>query len=270
MVVKLTFGNFKGGVGKTTSACMTALLLQERGYDVLFIDFDPQADSTQFLTDAFHYQLADDYVSLYEVITQKDLRKGIISLSENLDLIPSGTDLLGFNDILREVSKGKVAGAEHFYLDALLDAIVDDYDFVIFDVPPTLNDFNYNALVASDYVLVVLQTQRKAFNQTKKYLHFIEEMQQIMEHFEYPPVQHLGVLTYLQKRSGAVDAKIVEQSKEAFGDLLFDARIFERERVKRYDEEGINMEDHDMHDKDVFDMYNSVVDEILQRLNQSA
>lgn len=64
MVVKLTFGNFKGGVGKTTSACMTALLLQERGYDVLYVDFDPQADSTQFLADAFQYQLTNDYVRL--------------------------------------------------------------------------------------------------------------------------------------------------------------------------------------------------------------
>lgn len=268
MAKKLTFGNFKGGVGKTTSACMTAILLQERGFRVLLVDFDPQADTTQFMVDAFRYELAADYKSVYEGMSNFDLEPTVISLSEKLSLIPSGSDLLDFNSILSKVTKTARPGSQYFFLDSLISRIEENYDYILFDVPPTQNEYNYNALVASDYVIAVLQTQSKAFNQTKKYINFIKDIQQIMVHedFNYPPVQLLGVLTYLQKVSSGIDKSIMKQAEELYGDLLFKSKILERERVKRYDEEGLKLDNMDMHDKDVFAMYDAVVEEILTKV----
>ena len=153
------------------------------------------------MVDTFRYSLKTNYKSVYEAMVSGDLNSAIIHLSENLDIIPSGSDLLDFNTVLQSISKGKKLGSQYFYLDALISRVEDRYDFIIFDVPPTQNEFNYNALVASDFVIPVLQTQSKAFNQTKKYLNFIGDIQKIMVHkdFNYPPVQVLGILTYLQK-----------------------------------------------------------------------
>jgi cellulose biosynthesis protein BcsQ len=266
MATKITFGNFKGGVGKTTASSICSFILQEKKYKVLFVDLDPQADSTELLTLTFGVKLKVNYMSIYEAILAKNLNRAIVPLSDYLDILPSGEDLVGFKDELIAVSKNKVQGAEHFYLDYLLQQIEDKYDFVLFDVPPTISEFTYNALASSDYVLPVLQTQISAFKQTKKYLEFIEEMQEIMVRFEYPPVQVLGVIPYLQKSKGQVDKHVVEQAEEQMGDLLLNSRILERERIKRYSKTGIQRAD--FHDKKALRMYESVVGEILERVGK--
>lgn len=60
----------------------------------------------------------------------------------------------------------------------------------------------------------------------------------------------------------------MDQAKEEFKELLFESSILERERIKRYDEEGIKLHNMDMHDKDVFKMYNAVVEEILTKVGK--
>ena len=56
MVKKIMFGNFKGGVGKTTNSIMTAYELAKKGYSVLVCDLDPQSNSTQLLSRTYYLQ----------------------------------------------------------------------------------------------------------------------------------------------------------------------------------------------------------------------
>lgn len=264
----ITFGNFKGGVGKTTSSCMTSILLAEKGYRTLHIDFDPQADSTEFLVNVHEYQLDEDYLSLYEAIKEdRSLQPAIVHLDDNLDLLPSGADLIGYEKLAQEIV-GENTGNEHFLLDALLNDIKINYDYIIIDVPPTLNVYNSNALFASDAAVIVMKTQRKSFNATRKYLNFIDETDEARRQFEYPQLKVAGVLPYLQKKSSPLDDEIIRAANEEFSEHLFKNHILERERIKRYDEEGISFKQMDMHDKNVFQMYRDVVDELIERLKQ--
>lgn len=268
LAIKITFGNFKGGVGKTTSSCMMSVLLRDRGYKVLHVDLDPQADSTEFLANTFRIKLSPDYNTLYDKMTKNlTANECVINLKENLDIIPSGVDVQGFPNMLAKLTKGKPRGSDYFYIDSVISELEENYDFIVFDVPPAQSELGYNALVASDYVVPVLQTQSKAYKQTKRYIEFVNNVREIMElpSFQYPPVEILGVLPYLQKKSSAIDKSIIKQASEQYGEMLFKSPILERERVKRYDEEGINFDEMDMHDQDVFKIYNAVLDELLER-----
>lgn len=266
MAEVITFGNFKGGVGKTTSSCMTSILLAEKGFRTLHVDFDPQADSTEFLTNVHQKYLQDDYVSIYESIKKnRSVSEAIINLDNNLDLLPSGTDLIGYEKLAKEII-GNKEGTEHFLLDALLSQIKEHYDYILIDVPPTLNVYNSNALFASDYILIVMKTQRKSFNATLKYMKFVEETDLKRRKFNYEELKVIGILPYLQKKSSPLDDEIIKQSEHEFGKLLFKNHILERERIKRYDEEGISFKEMDMHDKNVFKMYNNVTEELINRI----
>lgn len=260
MATKVTFGNFKGGVGKTTASSICSFILQEKGYKVLFLDFDPQGDSTRILANTFDHSL-DKFISIYEAIVEEDLKKAIIPLSPNLDLLPSAPNLVSFTDHLNKVSRNRGKDAKHYYLDFLLKQIEDDYDFVIIDVPPTISEFTNNALVASDYALPILQTEVSSFLQTVEFKRYVEGMTA-----HNPSLSILGVLPYLEKKGGKVDTYIVEQANEQLTGLLFDTHVYKRERIKRYSLTGITRED--FHDKKSLKMYERVVAEILEKVGK--
>lgn len=270
MTTIITYGNFKGGVGKTTASCMTSILLARGGYRTLHVDFDPQADSTEFLVNVHDCKLKEDYTSLYESLLSTHEGgstdySAIISIADNLDLLPSGADLIGYDKLALAVADGEEE-ASHFLLDAYLEEIKEEYDYIIIDVPPTLNIYNSSALLASTETVVVMKTQRKSLNATRKYLGFVDDVNQIKEEFGYEPLRVTGILPYLIKKSSPLDNEIVSEAKREFGPLVFDSHILERERIKRYDEEGISFNQMDMHDKDVFKMYQDITDELLKRI----
>lgn len=260
MAIKITFGNFKGGVGKTTAATICAFLLQEKKHKVLFLDFDPQGDSTRILSTTFNKDMSK-FTSVYEAIVEGDLSKAKLQLSKNMDLLPSAKNLVSFTDHLNDVSKSKGADAKHFYLDFLLQQVEEDYDFIIIDVPPTISEFTNNALVASDYVLPVLQTEVSAFLQTVEFKNYVLGMQ-----IHNPDLEIIGILPYLEKKGAKVDTYIIDQAKQQLDGLLFKNHIYKRERVKRYSLTGIQRED--FHDKQTLKMFEKVVKEILKKVGK--
>ncbi|MFP3361723.1 AAA family ATPase, partial [Planococcus sp. SIMBA_143] len=72
-------------------------------------------------------------------------------------LLPSAVDLVGFSKLLNK--KVKKESNKHYYFDHLLNDLKDQYDFIIIDVPPTLSEYTNNALVASNYSLIIMQSE---------------------------------------------------------------------------------------------------------------
>ncbi|EME7129225.1 AAA family ATPase, partial [Enterococcus faecium] len=96
MTKVLTTGNFKGGVGKTTNAVLTAYTLSNKGYKVLVVDLDPQANATEllFATMTNVYKIKPEFKeTLFVSIQNNKISNSLISVKENLDLLPSFTDL---------------------------------------------------------------------------------------------------------------------------------------------------------------------------------
>lgn len=258
----ITFGNFKGGVGKTTASCMFAHIMSNQGAKVLVIDFDPQANCSKFLSNSYKVPL-DNFTSVYEAIEQEDLSKAVLQLSDNLHILPSAVDLVGFNRLLR--ARSKKEEHEHYYLDFLLKPLKASYDYVIIDVPPTISEFTNNALVASDYTLIIMMTETDSFAGAIDFKNYAEEMKQFN-----PNLKIIGILPYLQNKSSKIDDYIITASKnEKFNieGLLFDAHIYRRERIKRYRINGIQNEDH--HDQEVHAMYEAAVKELLEKVEKN-
>src|SRR5699024_8393307 len=92
----ITCGNFKGGVGKTTATAMFAYLLANQNKKTLAIDFDPQANMTDFLFKSSDVTLDKGYTSLFESIKPETLSKAIVPLTVTVEIIPSDIDLIAF------------------------------------------------------------------------------------------------------------------------------------------------------------------------------
>lgn len=263
MTKVITFGNFKGGVGKTTASCMLSYILYKQRYKVLVIDFDPQANSTNFLTNTFQVEL-NNFVSLYEGIEKEDLYQAVLKLDDNLDILPSAVDLVAFKNLLRKKTQGN-ENNEHYYLDYLLTDLKNDYDFVIIDVPPTISEFTNNALAASDFTLIIMQTEPDSLSGAIDYSQYTEEMKKFN-----PELKVLGILPYLENKRSKIDEYILETSMSEelnIKDLVFKNHVYQRERVKRFRINGIT--NKDFHDKKVFKMYEKVTNELLEKVGNN-
>ena len=182
MPTVVSFINYKGGVGKTTSAYHVACsLAQHRRQRVLMIDIDPQTNLTFLCASIEQWERRKQNVgtikNLYEQFTaEQAMEVGRFIWNDavtvgrnpirNLDLIPCDIELLG-EDLSRD---GEIVGTfptmqalrqnarrymrERSFLTNVIEAVNDRYDWVIIDCPPNLYLMTQNALHASDYYVV--------------------------------------------------------------------------------------------------------------------
>jgi len=145
--------NQKGGCGKTTTAINLASVLAERGHKTLLIDVDPQSHCAlglavpesqidKSMADLFRHGL-DGQAAFTDVTWQ---------ISRNLDLAPSTTALAGIEAELANCSD------KDRRLVQVLSTVQDDYEFCIIDCPPSIGLLTFNALRASDEVLIPVET----------------------------------------------------------------------------------------------------------------
>jgi chromosome partitioning protein len=147
----IAIANQKGGVGKTTTTVNLGAALAELDYRVLVIDLDPQGNATTGLgVEARNFEH-----SMYDVIMRDlPLEDAIEPTSvKNLFVAPATIDLAGVEIELVP------AFSRELKLKRAIDTVVDDFDFVIIDCPPSLGLITVNGLAAADEVLVPIQCE---------------------------------------------------------------------------------------------------------------
>lgn len=143
----IAIANNRGRVGKTTTVAALAYAWSAKGYKVLLVDLDSQANLTQITSPT---PLEDIELTVKEAIVYGvyGAQPPITRLSKTLDLIPSGLELSNFEN--------DVAGVllREFLVTDMLKKIKSNYDVILIDCPPDLGLLTYNALVAADHLVM--------------------------------------------------------------------------------------------------------------------
>ena len=181
----ICFVNNKGGCGKTTTVCAVGQAWAELGKKILFVDLDSQSNLTCIITDTdpstkeWEQTLEDAFVG------GPDYGLPIEHVSENIDIIPSDLDLSNF-----ERETARYTGRE-FLLADLLETVKENYDYILIDCPPALSLITYNALVASDYMVMVTNAEGLSYRGMKMVANLYNEVAGNKRLREQQPVELL-------------------------------------------------------------------------------
>lgn len=148
----ISFANYKGGVGKTTSVVNTARALTENSFKVLVVDLDPQGNSTLTLSRKNPFEHAKTVGNL---LSDKDL-----NIEDCLFAAPVGVDLLPTNlNSYPLVSSLPPNSAKRIYgLKNKLQDLKPEYDYILIDCPPQIEGaLITNAIAASDYYILPIE-----------------------------------------------------------------------------------------------------------------
>lgn len=214
MTKTISFNIQKGGVAKTTSAVITAEILQQRGYDVLLVDFDPQRNLTHGLAvDKPKCPVAD-------VLTGKtNIKDAILRTEAGLGLLPADRSLFALQAALESNALAKVLAPVSGY-----------FDYVIIDTAPALSSLSVNALVASDLVVIPAVLGDFYDLAIRDVLNTIDTVRQ-----QNKKLAVAGILITMSKKRYVLDRLVAEQYQRLADSKhirLFTSKIRQCQKVK--------------------------------------
>lgn len=252
---KISLVNQKGGCGKTTTAINLASCLAWESKRVLLIDLDPQGHSG--LGFGVKPEQVED--STYEVLVgELPIRKSIHTLSHNLHGVFSNVVLSAFEQLM--------AGApeREYKLARSLADIDDNYDYVIIDSPPSVGLLTFNALMASDEVIVPVDPSFFSLNGLDKLLETIQLIEEKAGH--RLPFKILA--TNIDRRTN-FGKGVVEKLKGHFGRNCFDTIINTCTRLREAASHGKPIDAYDKHCA-AFRDYQNLTKEIIEEAPKKA
>ena len=205
----ISISNQKGGVGKTTTAINIAASMAVAEQDVLLIDMDPQGNATSGI--GINRNAVNEGV--YEVLIEGLSMKNVLRKTEvsRLYVVPATINLVG-----AEVELVNIPQRERVLKNALRD-LVDCYDFIFIDCPPSLSLLTINALTASDSVIVPVQCEYYAMDGLGQLL---KTLKLIQDSFN-PSLEIEGILLTMFDNRTNLSHQVIQEVKKHVDRKIF-------------------------------------------------
>jgi chromosome partitioning protein len=250
----IAVANQKGGVGKTTTTINLGACLAQNGSRVLLVDMDPQSNTTSGLgkdsSSGDIYELFAGVKKLKDIITETD--------TENLYLIPASINLTAAELELAPLEEREKV-LKYFLAD-----IINEYDYIIIDCPPSLGLLTVNSLTAANSVLIPLQCEYYAMEglgQLTKTIGLIREGLNRTLSLE-------GILLTMFTKSNNLSKEVVRQINEYFPKEVFKTIIPRNVRLSEAPSYGMPITVYDRNSAGALS-YTQLAQELLER-NQGA
>ena len=223
--------NQKGGVGKTTTAINLAAGLSQLKKKILVIDLDPQGNATTGLGLS---NLDNSSDTIYGVLNgSKEISQVIKKTKfDNLDIIVSNVDLSGL-----EIETADDTNRA-FILKAKLASYLNDsggYDYVFIDCPPSLSLLTIMALVASDTVIIPLQTEFFALEGVSQLIKTIERVKENLN----KNLLIQGVILTMYDRRNKLSGQVEQEARKYFGTKVYKTVIPRNVRISEAPSHGM-------------------------------
>ena len=200
--------NHKGGVGKTTSVVNIGAGLARLKKKVLLVDMDPQANLTQ------SYGISNPEFTVYEAL--KGEHKLVpINADKNLDVVASSLDLSG-----AEMELSSEAGREYIFTE-LIEPLIDNYDYILIDCPPSLGLLTINALTSADELFIPLQPHYLAIKGLTKIIEVKDKVKKRLN----KKIEITGVFITQYDKRKILHRDVVDTINTYFQDKVFKTKI---------------------------------------------
>jgi chromosome partitioning protein len=233
LIRTIAIANQKGGVGKTTTAVNLAASLAALKRRVLLIDVDPQGNATMGCGVNKNELEKSVYTVLLNEASLLDTR---MRAQGDFDVIPANRELAGAEIEMVNMPdrETKLKDAIHT-LKAAIEAVADQYDYILIDCPPTLNLLTLNALCAADSVLIPMQCEYYALEGLSDLVQTLRKMQQHLN----PTLEIEGLLRTMYDARMSLSQQVAAQLEQHFGSKLFKTIVPRNVRLAEAPSHGI-------------------------------
>lgn len=252
----VAFANQKGGVGKTTTCINLAAYVAIMGKKVLILDMDPQGNATS----GVGIEKNNNIKTIYNVIDGDCSVKEVIKKTHipNLDIIPATVDLAGAEiDLVQMSSREKI-------VKNILARILDLYDYIMIDCPPSLGLLTVNALTASHSIVIPIQCEFFALEGLSQLMNTVR----LIKHHLNPALDVEGVILTMKDNRSNLIAEVSREIVKFFGKKVYTTSIPRNIRLAEAPSHGEPIITYDKNSKGA-DAYKDLAEEFLQRNNDS-